>query len=116
MARIIGIAALDRGGSACIRLLPDSRLFNGSRRVSRTKTLDGGCVINDGGFSDGDRTFDIAAESTRDLWDVLWSLLRSHALVTVSTSDGLFLGAVENLNEADSRIRIKIIVKEKLSS
>mgnify|MGYP000912754081 FL=1 len=117
MAEMIGITAAmqDGNGGVTFPILAESRIFGGSRRVSRTQTLDGGCVINDGGFSHGDRTLQIVTPYEENRWNVLWNLTQNHTQVTVSTREGLFLGTIENLDEEDRKIRIRVLLKEKLS-
>ena len=55
---------------------PKSKLRDLSARVSRTATLDGGCVITHSGVTDADRTFDIRAELTEDQADALREIVR----------------------------------------
>lgn len=117
MSEMVGIAAAmqDGNGGVTFPILAESRILGGSRRVSRTQTLDGGCVINDGGFSHGDRTLQIVTPYEEGRWNVLWNLTRNHTQVTVSTREGLFLGTIDNLDEEDRKIRIRVLLKEKLS-
>ena len=118
MAEMIGLSATlqDGSGGVFLPVLPESKTLGGSRRVSRIQTLDGGCVINDGGFSHGDRTMEIVTPYETERWTVLWNLTRNHTQVMVSTREGLFLGTIEYLNAEEAKVRIRILIKEKLSA
>jgi len=104
-------------GSFLLTLLPESDLRAGTRRVSRTKTLDGGVVITDQGFAHGDRTLRLVARSSETLWAALWALFQTAALqVTVSLADGCFTGSLDQISEADGKIKLSVLLKEKISA
>ena len=92
--------------------LPTSRLRNESARVSRYATLDGGCVIDHQGFSDGDRTLDIRAKWTQEQAVILWELFRDETFLNVATPDGFFYGVIETMNDENGNGRLTILVKE----
>ena len=102
-------------GGFILTPLPNSDLRAAERRVSRVRTLDGGVVLNDSGFSHGDRTLRIRISSSRALWDRLWALFRTAATVTLSLDDGCYRGALSGITEAEGRIELNILVREKIS-
>lgn len=95
-----------------IQELPSSQLRNEMARVSRYATLDGGCVIDHQGFSDGDRRFDIRAKLTRDQTNILWSIFTSETFVNISTVEGFFYGVIESIQDETGNGRISILIKE----
>lgn len=117
MRDMIGIFSQtsDPNGSIVIPVHPDSRIRRGSRRVTRTKTLDGGVVLNDEGFSHGDRDLDIVTEYCESTWNVLWNLVQNHSQVIFTLFEGIFSGVIERIEEDEGLIRISVLIKEKLS-
>ncbi|MDR5867306.1 hypothetical protein [Halomonas koreensis] len=70
------------------------------RRVSRTRTLDGGVAVTDRGHVPGDRTVIVSLEgATRARLDQARRLLRLHGNVTVSLPDGCFTAAPQRFDE-----------------
>lgn len=114
----VGIASrlyLSDGAVMCQPRPEDTRLRENSRRTTRTKTLDGGVVVTDGGTSHGDRTFEIAVDSDATLWAALWAMFNIVSWVTVTTDEGCFLGVMDSLRDSDGKIIIKVLVSESLS-
>jgi hypothetical protein len=113
---MIGISkatsATGNTAAVVIRELPDSRLRNESARVSRSATLDGGCVIDHQGFSDSDRTLDIRARLTQADADILWSIFTTQTFVNVATREGFFYGVIDSMRDENGDIRFSILVKE----
>ena len=95
---------------------PDSDLMSNVRRISRTATLDGGCVLTDQGFSDADRTLDIRMKQVPEaLAQRLWYLFRNYSLLRVSTSEGCFDGAISNVQVKEGNLTMKFLVKERIA-
>jgi hypothetical protein len=116
---IIGIASYLYSSTNTVTFEPraaDTQLRGNARRVTRTKTLDGGVVIVDGGICDGDRTLKIAATATAALWTSLWAVFQGAALVTITTEEACFLAKVEDIAEDGEKITIKALVWEILSA
>ena len=114
----IGIAnyAYDIDGALLIHPVPgENDTRSGVRRVTRTATLDGGCVVVDGGVSDSDRTLDLSVESAKDLWEAVWALFNSAVSVVVSTDDGCYLAKLEKVSEKDARINLSILIQARIS-
>ena len=102
-------------GAFVLTVLPETQTREGTRRLSRRKTLDGACVITDGGFAHGDRTLSIRIVSSETLWTQLWAFFQSVLTVTVSAEDGCFLASMEKITESNGEIFMSIMLKEKLS-
>ncbi len=104
------------GGGLVLKLLPDSDLRAGERRISRVKTLDGGVVITDSGFAHGDRTLRANVYSSKTLWEKLWALFQAASLVVISDDDGCFTGGLQNIKDQGDKIALEILLKEKISA
>lgn len=102
-------------GAFVLTALPDD-IRRADRRVNRQKTLDGGVVITDGGYADGDRDMAFRVPSEETLWNALWSFFQTASLVTVSVADGCYLAALKRIREASGVIHIEVMVKHKLSA
>jgi len=114
----IGIASQTymADGGFLLTLFPDTQARAGSRRVSRTKTLDGGVVITDSGFAHGDRNISISIPSSSSLWARLWALFQTALLITISMDDGCFSGAPDNIQDNGDKIIMNVLIKEKISA
>jgi hypothetical protein len=109
----------DPAGAVIIDADPDaSELKSAERRVSRTATLDGGCVITDTGFSHADRTFTISARLDDEATEAaIRRMHQTYSLVVVSTPDGVYQGAIERVRVTKGgTITVRILVKQKLSA
>jgi len=114
----IGLASrlYDSAGALMVDPLPeDTQIRENTRRLTRTKTLDGGVVISDSGFSHGDRTFEVAVASTEILWSSLWAIFKNSSWITVSIEEGCFLAKMEDLKERNGKITMKILISETLT-
>jgi hypothetical protein len=102
-------------GAVLIKPLPgDTDIRSGERRVSRVKTLDGGCVITDGGISAGDKTFNIALQSSKTMWDLINGIHKNAQWVIVSTDESCYLAKIASVKEGNGKITINILIKEDL--
>lgn len=115
---IIGISTIivNINGSIIIEPNGNSSLKSSTRRVSRTKTLDGGVCITDGGYAYGDRTLDIHTNVTKEMYNKIDSIFKNHALVYVSTNEGFFSAAIQSLNYDSGEAILSVLVKERLDS
>jgi hypothetical protein len=117
MTEMLGISTImaDEAGAINLSVTLSPTLRTGMRRVTRTKTLDGGCVIYDGGFSDSDRTWSIEADITKDNWDDLWAIHKSYSLVNLAVKEGFFSGCIETAVMDAGKVTLSILIKEKLT-
>lgn len=111
----ISVSTADEAGAVVLRMTQESRLKSGTRRVSRTRTLDGGCAIFDGGFSHSDRTWSIEARVSDALWETLWAIMMGYALVYIATEEGFFEACLESAERTEDRAVLSILIKEKLT-
>lgn len=87
-----------------------------TRRLTRSATLDGGCVITDSGYSDGDQTFSFAFTNvTEDICDRLWAFFKSESMVNLSVHDGFFTGYLKSVSIKGGDVKISFLVKEKIT-
>jgi len=111
----ISVATADTAGALVLKMTQDSKLLSGSRRVARTKTLDGGCAIYDGGYSHSDRTWSVEARVSDAVWDTLWAILTTYSIAYFATGEGYFSGCLESAARDEDRAILSILIKEKLT-
>ena len=94
---------------------PGADMRSSSRRVSRTQTLDGGCVLVDHGVSHSDRELELSITGiSQALADRIWGLYLTFSLIRASTYDGSFLATISRYRQREGQLSITILVKEKL--
>jgi len=114
---MIGLSTrtFDLAGAIIIRELPgESDLEVFERRLSKTATLDGGVVVEDRGYTHGDRTFTVVAPTSIALRDALSYLTQSYSELVVSTAGGVFLAHPLRCLVARERTTMILEVKELL--
>lgn len=114
----IGLASYTYDADGDIIIAPlyeDTDIRSSDRRLSRTKTLDGGVVITDGGRAAGDRTFSIACQSEESIWNTLRGIA-ANTWVTVSTDEACFKGKVQSLKEQNGKISITIMIESDMTT
>jgi len=77
-----------------------------TRRINRVVTLDGGVAINDGGYSDGDLTFELEWNSDVAVNSAVLRMLQIYPRAVLSTREGVFEVVLETyrLNAGTSRL------------
>lgn len=72
----------------------DQKNNDGARRVSRTATLDGGCVIYDNGYTAADRKFLVRTPDDNGTI-AAWAerIFKNYTSITLSTQNGIFKAA-----------------------
>ena len=99
------------GHPVWLRLSPASAVTARERRLSRSPTLDGGAVFNDGGFSEADRTFTLLARDLTPAQVADLEAILAYPQVRVSLPAGLFLARTKDFGfsgAAESRITLWI--------
>lgn len=117
MISLSSIAA-DMDGNVVFNVTGESTLDDSSRRVSRTKTLDGGCVIIDGGFSAADKTLNISTEYDAGIFSVVRHLHEDKMLIHISINGAFYTGVISDLSikrTTAETIQIRILIKEKIA-
>lgn len=115
---MIGIATLtvDTNGDIIFWESPDSNIEDTQLRVTRTATLDGGCVISNSGFSESDRTFEIDTELEDTEANKLRYIYQKSESVYVSTIIGFFKGIISRFRNLNGDIRLTILIEEKTNA
>ncbi|MBW1802553.1 MAG: hypothetical protein JRJ85_17695 [Deltaproteobacteria bacterium] len=107
----------DTAGTVQLEIDHDkSDLRTYSRRLVRTKTLDGGVVISDSGFSDGDRTLRIVALNVGGaLAAALETMHQNNTIIGLSMAGGFYSAAIKTLSIKDGGAVLAVFLKSKLS-
>lgn len=105
--------ALD--GARVVRQDPEQDMENrsGSRRASRTPTLDGGASISDSGYSPADRILEV--RTGHEHLDWIEDLVKLHPTIRISTRYGLFRGTPRRWEVDGEHAVLEIMVKEQES-
>jgi hypothetical protein len=115
---IVGLSSptFDLNGNVSINALGSSDVDTIDRRVNRVKTLDGGVVVNDGGFSHGDRTVRIAWKVTNAAqFSALQYLVQTYSQLRLSLRDGVYLCAPYSLSQTEGEGQLELWLIESLS-
>ena len=114
MTKLIAVSSIefDLDGARVLRQDAGQALSNhtGARRVSRTATLDGGCVLYDTGYAVADRTIVVSAGLEHLDW--LARMCQLYSLVRVSTDEGIYIGAPRRWYVQDNRANMDILITE----
>ena len=103
-------------GSLTIDALPNNSPGTASRRISKVATLDGGVVVNDSGYSHGDRELRINYKPVSIEHDeIARRLLELHSRVIFSTWEGCFEGAPLSFEPSPRQNTFTLSIIEKLS-
>jgi len=105
----INTTTSDTNGSILINTVADIR--DNTARISRTKTLDGGVVINNSGFSAGDMTLRISERISESKAAVLWYIFQNYTSILLSTNAGLFLAAIQSLKPNNGKMTMTILIE-----
>jgi hypothetical protein len=113
---VLSAPTFDLSGYLELQVRDDTSFVEASRRVNRVKTLDGGVVINDGGFSDGDRTITLRWTPTSSEVEAnVERLLQTYALLVISTRSGVYSAAPDRYAPGGDESSLTLLVFEKLS-
>jgi hypothetical protein len=104
----------DPDGPLILHPLPDSAMTEVSRRVNRTATLDGGAVVNDGGYSVADRTWRLrwVLRSEAELRR-LQAFVQTRSSVRVASREGCFRAIVSKARADSTRAELELLLLEK---
>ena len=118
MLATVSTTVYDSQGHIELNVRADSFLAGEQqRRVTRIPTLDGGSVLNNFGFSHGDRTITLVWENDNQAAHVLVArLTQLYATVITSISDGVYLAAIESYTPKAAECSLRLLVTTKLSS
>lgn len=87
-----------------------------SRRLARTKTLDGGAAIEDLGFNHGDTDWrlEVLGLSKSEV-ETLRSMFEDQSMIIISSKYGAFTAAPQELTEEPGSVSMTIVINEKVS-
>ena len=112
---LISFSSIDSGDFILLDMTaPPPR--EGSRRLTRTATLDGGAVITDGGVTHADRSFDFTTTQVQEvIREALWAMFQGQDLVHLSCPEGVFSGYLQKVRITASGVSLSFMVYEKLT-
>lgn len=82
-------------------------------RVSRVKTLDGGAVVDNSGFSYSDITVNISTRISESQAATLWYIFKTYTAILLSTNAGLFLAAIKRLKTNNGALDMTILIESR---
>lgn len=100
-------------GNVVLKNHAGSKLHEKPMRISRTKTLDGGCYINYGGYSVGDRTLSISATVTKAQEDRINTMAVLYTSFLISLDDGFYLGSISSLTAENGKLSMTIYLEQR---
>ena len=116
MFNVLSAKTFDPVGHVQIDITPDTNQGEVRRRVNRVATLDGGVVINDGGFSDGDRTINLAWSPKNGLVDAaIDRMIQLYDRAILATRVGVFDVALDTYIPGTDESTLRLLVVSKLS-
>lgn len=117
MINALSATTADPAGHVLLTVTNETTPGETRRRVSRVATLDGGSVVNDAGFSDGDRTIDLAwAPIDRVVDDAIDRIVQLYSRLIVSTRAGCFLCSPETYTPGSEESTLRLLVIERISA
>lgn len=116
MLNVLSTTTYDPAGYVEIQAVDAQTAGATTRRVNRVQTMDGGSVPNDFGFTDADRTIELAWRSRDVATDnAVDRLLRLYSQVQIATRAGVYLAALETFTPGADESRLRLLVLSKLS-
>ena len=98
-------------GDFVINELDSSDLADITRRINKTKTLDGGVVVEDLGYAEKDRDFNIKVKATHELKEFFINALSLYPDMTLATDHGCFSVVLKDCKLNKDTFQIKLISK-----
>ena len=109
-------APFDPQGSILLECLPSSQLSAGTRRITRTATLDGNSSIVDNGYTASDNNFVVNCALDQDQELIVNRLLRLYPEVIAATDSGCYIGAISYFRKDQSgNAQFEFIIQRALS-
>jgi hypothetical protein len=114
MLNTLSTIAYDPGGYVELQVTEETTPGETRRRVNRVATLDGSAAVNDGGFSEADRTIDLAWINNATIDALVDRMTQFYTRINVSTRAGVFRAVPEVFTPGgtgESRLRLLVISK-----
>jgi hypothetical protein len=104
----------DEQGCVAIDLIDGgTSFFETARRRSRVKTLDGGTVTEDRGFSVQDYRFSLYFNASRDEYLNIKRIVETNSNVIICCESGVFLCSIEKLTGDNGKFTLTCDVETK---
>lgn len=98
----------DLAGSVLLNV-PDPDYGQTRRRATRVATLDGGAVVNDGGYSESDRQIQLRWRVSSSEDETLRRIVRLHSRIVASTPVGVLESIIEEYSVRDGQASLTIL-------
>jgi hypothetical protein len=87
------------------------------RRITRRRTLDGGVVLIDNGYSHGDRTVTVEwkPRSASELEQAQF-IMQTYQTVLAVLPDGVYRSAIESVTPSTTAAQIRLLLTSKVSA
>ena len=85
------------------------------RRTTVTATLDGGVVVDDGGYAHGDREWDVRVRPSAEELEVMKNLVENYGQINVATKEGFFTAVPQRLTTPSPllfQLRLLVVSKD----
>jgi len=102
----------DTDGSIKFKPSVKSEFKSGALRASRSATLDGGAVIDNQGFADGDRTFSVVVNLSLSDAEKIWEWFTDAEFLQIATEDGVFYGLIDQCKLDYGQANFRFLVQE----
>lgn len=113
---ILSKTTADSAGRVALRNYQLSGEYDGTARIDRAKTLDGGSVISHYGVSDTDRELLVDCRMTAAEMAIVKSFYENASVLRISYWDGAFTGYIYRMRAGrDGTARIVFYFSEKLT-
>ena len=105
----------DANGAMRVPVTADSvfSMDSGSRRVTRTATLDGECTVYDTGFAASDSTFEIISKDPDEsISDFFEYLVKNYSSVNLATRNGFYHASPSRWAIRDNKPTLILLITE----
>lgn len=111
---VLSITKTTADADGMIKFRPNvkSDFKTASLRASRSATLDGGAVIDNQGFSNGDRIFNIIADLDFTDSFKIWEWFTDAEFLQMATEDGVFYGLIDQCKLDNGQANFRFLVQE----
>ena len=111
----IGLKKVSAEAGSAVLIKDDSRcqIRVYKPRVTRAKTLDLGSVVDNQGYSEGDREITIISSVSEELAVKIVSMVQDETHLLISTRDGVFYGSIDNMSVDRGSLNLKFLSQER---
>lgn len=101
----------DLAGDLLFDALPESKAHTYTRRIQRTATIDGGAVLDDMGYTNGDRSIEFEVAYSEAAFDSLRYLVKNYGAVNLAAESGFYYGAIERVERDADLITVQFLAE-----